>query len=215
MAVPLQWGFTNTSSAPPTQRVPRQIGLPIFMQQAGNRVISHLRHEGSAVCLLTRVKSCTLAPTDEPVHQRSSLPPSNSKEITGVKPYMVLKLLAPPSEKMLTVLGKVEGWQFDSFELDNVSSCMPLSMLGFYLFKKMRLLRSFHLDETKLARSLPMSFQHPQRCCPISRQTWQCGRMWNLPISVVLLSRDWIMHEDCFTWKTEWWTTNAQGTINE
>ena len=52
------------------------------------------------------------------------------------------------------VLEQAHNWQFDSFSLDRASDGHPLSVMAFYLFKKMDITKRFHLNETKLARFL-------------------------------------------------------------
>lgn len=50
------------------------------------------------------------------------------------------------------MLAKADGWEFDSFALDEVTQGRPLSSLAFALFKRMDLVSTFDLDEKKLAR---------------------------------------------------------------
>ena len=56
--------------------------------------------------------------------------------------------------QLLKSLNKISEWQYDAFELEEVSNGRPLSCLAFYIMKKMDLVRWFHLDEHKLARFL-------------------------------------------------------------
>ncbi|GAX77392.1 hypothetical protein CEUSTIGMA_g4838.t1 [Chlamydomonas eustigma] len=63
-------------------------------------------------------------------------------------------LLREPDDKVLAVLGKIDSWQFDSFELDEVSEGRPLSTLTFAIMHKLRLVQVNDLDATRLARFL-------------------------------------------------------------
>ncbi|GAX86359.1 hypothetical protein CEUSTIGMA_g13771.t1 [Chlamydomonas eustigma] len=63
-------------------------------------------------------------------------------------------LLREPDDKVLAVLGKIDSWQFDSFELDEVSEGRPLSTLSFAIMHKLRLVQVNDLDATRLARFL-------------------------------------------------------------
>ncbi len=46
----------------------------------------------------------------------------------------------------------VDEWQFNAFKLERASDGKPLSCLAFFLIKRMGLMSSFKLDESKLAR---------------------------------------------------------------
>ncbi len=50
------------------------------------------------------------------------------------------------------ILGSVDEWQFDSFQLHDASQGRPLSCLAFHLFKRMDLVGRFHLNEKRLVR---------------------------------------------------------------
>jgi cAMP-specific phosphodiesterase 4/calcium/calmodulin-dependent 3',5'-cyclic nucleotide phosphodiesterase len=56
--------------------------------------------------------------------------------------------------QVLAVLRKIDSWQFDSFELDEVSGGRPLSTLTFAIMHKLSLMRLNDLDEARLARFL-------------------------------------------------------------
>ena len=62
---------------------------------------------------------------------------------------------------MLTILSKVDDWQFDSFALERVSNGRPLSLLAFALFKRTDLTSRFGIDEQKLARWAELGGSHP------------------------------------------------------
>ena len=40
------------------------------------------------------------------------------------------------SKQVMAMLGRAGSWQFDSFQLNDVSGGRPLSLLGFFLFKR-------------------------------------------------------------------------------
>lgn len=52
----------------------------------------------------------------------------------------VLRLIQEPSDELMAVLGKIDAWQFDSFELDAVTKSRPLSALAFAMFKRLNLI---------------------------------------------------------------------------
>ena len=54
--------------------------------------------------------------------------------------------------QLMVSLGDINSWQYNSFQLEDVSGGRPLSCLAFHLMKKMDIIKRFHLDETKLAR---------------------------------------------------------------
>ena len=51
-------------------------------------------------------------------------------------------------------LASVDEWQFDSFKLMTASAGRPLSCLAFFLFKRMKLMSTFRLNEAKFVRFL-------------------------------------------------------------
>jgi len=53
---------------------------------------------------------------------------------------------------LLLVPPQVDNWQFDAFELDEVTQGRPLSTLAFALFKRYSLTAKYSIDEDKLAR---------------------------------------------------------------
>ncbi len=65
----------------------------------------------------------------------------------------LLTTTLPPRPQVNVVLAKVDDWQFDSFQLCEVSGGRPLSCLAFALLKKSGLVPGrFGLSESKLAK---------------------------------------------------------------
>ena len=52
----------------------------------------------------------------------------------------------------MKLLGGIDGWTFNSFELDEATHHRPLSTLGFALMKRMGIVECLRLDEARLAR---------------------------------------------------------------
>eukprot|EP00195_Chlamydomonas_chlamydogama_P005551 CAMPEP_0202896684 /NCGR_PEP_ID=MMETSP1392-20130828/5636_1 /ASSEMBLY_ACC=CAM_ASM_000868 /TAXON_ID=225041 /ORGANISM="Chlamydomonas chlamydogama, Strain SAG 11-48b" /LENGTH=2072 /DNA_ID=CAMNT_0049582125 /DNA_START=504 /DNA_END=6722 /DNA_ORIENTATION=+ len=59
-----------------------------------------------------------------------------------------------PSDKLSVLLAKVDEWQYDSFQLHDVTGGRPLSTLGFALIKRAGLVTRLNLNEAALARFL-------------------------------------------------------------
>ena len=57
-----------------------------------------------------------------------------------------------PNTQVMRVLGRIDSWTFDSFELDEVTNHRPLSTLGFMLMKRQGIVDCLKLDEARLAR---------------------------------------------------------------
>ncbi|KAL6760116.1 3',5'-cyclic-nucleotide phosphodiesterase [Haematococcus lacustris] len=57
-------------------------------------------------------------------------------------------------DEVLSVLAKVDDWQFDAFKLSEVSGGRPLSLLSFALFKRCDIVTKWQLHEHKLVKFL-------------------------------------------------------------
>ena len=78
--------------------------------------------------------------------------------------------------QVLSVLSKVDDWQFDAFKLSEVSNNRPLSMLSFVLFKRSGEFVCLPKQEEPGAQC--MAYQH---CCAWRALKWAQagGRDWD------------------------------------
>ena len=56
--------------------------------------------------------------------------------------------------QVLTVLQKIDDWQFDAFKLNEVSGGRPLSLLSYALLKHHGLVDTFKMDDHRLVKFL-------------------------------------------------------------
>ncbi len=79
---------------------------------------------------------------------------ASSSNIDRVDVQETMSMVKEPSDDLMVMLAKADGWQFDAFELNEVSGGRPLSFLGYFLFKRFELIEKFGLDEVRLVQFL-------------------------------------------------------------
>ncbi|KAF5830629.1 hypothetical protein DUNSADRAFT_14253 [Dunaliella salina] len=77
-----------------------------------------------------------------------------TQPVTQESVHRLIAITKDMPDKMLSVLAKVDDWQFDAFELNEVSNGRPLSMLSFALFKRFEIAEKWQMDDQKLAKFL-------------------------------------------------------------
>ncbi|GAX77145.1 hypothetical protein CEUSTIGMA_g4591.t1 [Chlamydomonas eustigma] len=84
--------------------------------------------------------------------KRASVGRRASLVASTTMPGPVLNILKGPNEQVLRVLSKIDDWQFDAFELNEVTEGWPLSTLGFAIFNRCGLLPGrFQINQVRLA----------------------------------------------------------------
>lgn len=66
----------------------------------------------------------------------------------------LIRLVRAPPERLSRVLEAVDEWEFDVFELADLTNNRPLSVLAFALLVRTGMVKRFGLDEVRLARFL-------------------------------------------------------------
>lgn len=54
--------------------------------------------------------------------------------------------------QLMSVLARVDDWQFDAFKLEEVTNGRPLSVLSYVLFKRSEVVDKWQLDDHKLVK---------------------------------------------------------------
>ncbi|XP_075265908.1 3',5'-cyclic-AMP phosphodiesterase 4C-like [Convolutriloba macropyga] len=109
-----------------------------------------------------------------PLHSRASMDYPSEKRSSSSDTFALSEMspmpMASPSGHCVVpvleqVLRKVHSWDFNVFQLNDVSHGNPLSALAFFLLKQSGLTRRFHLDEQALSlwlRSIEEQYQNNQ-----------------------------------------------------